>query len=203
MASMDAPGTTPASGAERPLRADARRNRARVLAAAQEAFTEEGKLVPLDEIARRAGVGAGTVYRHFSTKEALFEAVFVSRVEKLIEVARTKTEAPDPGAAFYAFLSHMFEEGRAKRELVDAMAVAGIDVTAPTSPAGSELRSVIGTLLNRGQEAGAVREDIGTTEVMALLAGTVIATQRHGGDEEVTRRIFTVLCDGLRAGARL
>jgi AcrR family transcriptional regulator len=75
-----------------PLRADARRNRARVLEAAQEAFTAEGLSVPLDEIARRAGVGAGTVYRHFPTKEALFEAVVVHRIQGLTEDALTRAQ---------------------------------------------------------------------------------------------------------------
>lgn len=73
---------------ERPLRADARRNRERVLAAAQEAFAAEGISVPLDEIARRAGVGAGTVYRHFPTKEALFAAAIVDRVDRMTGRAR-------------------------------------------------------------------------------------------------------------------
>src|SRR5438876_7565800 len=82
----------------RPLRADAQRNRAKVLAAAQEAFAAEGIAVPLDEIARRAGVGAGTVYRHFPTKEALFEAVIADRLEHFAEHATSLGTAEDSGA---------------------------------------------------------------------------------------------------------
>lgn len=186
---------------DKPVRADARRNRVRVLEAAQEAFTEEGKLVTLQEIARRAGVGAGTVYRHFPSKEALFEAVLQQRVENLIAEAHALAGADDPAAAFFRFLNHMVEEGRTKRDLIEAMAGEGIDTTSPTSPANSELREAITELLVRAQAAGAVRTDIGTPEIMALLAGTILAAQRPG-DPELPIRVFAVFTDGLRAGPR-
>jgi AcrR family transcriptional regulator len=182
----------------RPMRADALRNRARILQAAQEAFTEEGKLVPLDEIARRAGVGAGTVYRHFPTKEALFEAVFVSRVEQLAARARSMVSDTDPERAFFDFLAHMVAEGWAKRDLVDAMGGAGIDVTAPASPASHELRSAIGELLGRAQAVGAVRDDVGTADIMAMIASMIIAAQRQSDDPVQHERLFSVFCDGLR-----
>ena len=88
--------------AARPLRADAARNRDKVLRAAREAFAELGYGVPLDEIAARAGVGPGTVYRHFPAKEALFEAVVTSRVEDLLSDARARADSGDPGGAFSA-----------------------------------------------------------------------------------------------------
>jgi AcrR family transcriptional regulator len=184
---------------DKPVRADARRNRIRVLEAAQRAFTEEGKLVTLQEIARRAGVGAGTVYRHFPSKEDLFAAVLQQRVESLIAEAHTLTGADDPAAAFFAFLNHMVEEGRTKRDLIEAMASEGIDTTSPTAPTNAELRAAITELLTRAQEAGAVRTDIGTPEIMALLAGTILAAQRPG-EEELPARVFAVFIDGLRAG---
>ena len=111
---------TPASGAgitavdgcqTRPLRADARRNRDRVLEAARAAFGAEGSDVSLDEIARRAGVGAGTVYRHFATKEALFEAVVFDRIGELVEEARALSDDPDPGRAFSSFVERLAREG--------------------------------------------------------------------------------------------
>ena len=114
---------TPASGAgitavdgcqTRPLRADARRNRDRVLEAARTAFAAEGSDVPLDEIARRAGVGAGTVYRHFATKEALFEAVVFDRIGELVEEARALSDDPDPGRAFSSFVERLGREGARK-----------------------------------------------------------------------------------------
>src|SRR5436853_6815375 len=91
------------AGAPRPLRADARRNRDKVLHAARDAFAASGFGVPLDEIAARAGVGPGTVYRHFPTKEALFEAVGQSRIEDLVADARARAGAAEPGSAFVAF----------------------------------------------------------------------------------------------------
>ena len=103
------------AGKPRPLRADAARNRARVLEVAYETFAQEGLSVPIDEIARRAGVGAGTVYRHFPTKEALFRAIVASRLQRLIDSATPLLEGDDPGAAFFAFLALLVEEGEKDR----------------------------------------------------------------------------------------
>ena len=183
-----------AAGTDRPLRADARRNRVRVLEAAQAAFTEQGRLVTLQEITRRAGLGAGTVYRHFPSKEALFEAVLHNRLEQLVAEAHAAAGADDPAAALFRFLHHMVEEGRTKRDLLDAM---GADIDA-LAPASGELREAIGLLLSRAQAAGAVRADVGTAEVMALLAGVAVAARRPG-DPGLPRRVFAVLADGLRA----
>ena len=127
------------------LRADARRNRASVLRAAQEAFAAEGLAVPLDEIARRAGVGAGTVYRHFPTKEALFETIVLGRVQEMGERIRQWAAAPEPGTAFFAMLTELAEQGAMKRDLVDALTAAGIDVTGPLSEARTGIRDSIGT----------------------------------------------------------
>src|ERR1700722_8679746 len=106
-----AAGITAVDGCQtRPLRADARRNRERVLEAARAAFGAEGSDVSLDEIARRAGVGPGTVYRHFATKEALFEAVIFDRIGELVEEARALSDDPDPGRAFSSFAEHLGRE---------------------------------------------------------------------------------------------
>src|SRR5271170_7879529 len=106
----------------RPLRADAERNRQRVLEIAQQVFATEGLAVPIDEIARRAGLGVGTLYRHFPTKEALFEAIVIGRIEGLVDYAREGARAPDPGVAFFGFLSRMVEEGSAKKDFLGALA---------------------------------------------------------------------------------
>src|SRR5215469_15731826 len=131
----------------RPLRADARRNREKVLIAARDAFAELGFSAPLDEIASRAGVGPGTVYRHFPTKEALFEAVVQTRLEDLIADARSRCDAGDPGDAFFGFLARIREEARAKRDLPDAIAVPGTLQAA--------LHEAVEALLSRAQQAGA------------------------------------------------
>src|SRR5436190_8854684 len=118
---------------ERPLRADARRNRARVLEVATEVFEKDGIDVPVEEIARRAGLGVGTLYRHFPTKEALFEAIVVGRMQGLVAEARGRLEAleakrGDAGEAFFAILGRVIEEGALKKDFIDALAGMSFDV---------------------------------------------------------------------------
>src|ERR1700680_1105959 len=98
-----------APDAARPLRADAQRNRARLLDVAEVVFASKGIAASTEEIAREAGVGIGTVFRHFPTKEALLEAVFVRRLEQLAAHADALADAYDPGAAFFTFFSHVVE----------------------------------------------------------------------------------------------
>jgi AcrR family transcriptional regulator len=174
---------------EKPLRADARRNRTKVLAAAQEAFAQDGMSVPLDEIARRAGVGAGTVYRHFPSKEALFEAVVADRVHRLLIHARDLAGAPDPAAAFFDYLAMLAGEVAVKRDLADAL-------SAPPQ-AVDQLREALETLLSNAQQAGAVRPDITVTELLALLKGTAIALV-NAGPAITIDTVFAVIADGLR-----
>jgi AcrR family transcriptional regulator len=180
----------------RPLRADARRNRARVLDVARAAFAAEGLSVPLDEIARRAGVGPGTLYRHFPTKESLFEAVVHDRLRRLADEGAALRESADPGAAFFAFLDRLAAEAGPKRDLFDALASAGVGAGPAVRAAAEDLRAHIGCLLGRAQRAGAVRSDIGSAEVSALLSGMLFAVQpRPGADRE---RVLAVFRDGLR-----
>lgn len=183
---------------EKPLRADARRNRVRVLEAAQEAFAAEGAAVPLDEIARRAGVGAGTVYRHFPTKEALFEAVILHRVQELVDDARVRADADDPGEAFFGFLARLAETAAAKRDLTDALAGGGAGVNAAVATTASTMNEALAVLLRRAQEVGAARTDVDITHVTALLKGALVAVQQAGDDPTMRPRIFAVVADGLR-----
>ena len=182
------------STTDRPLRADARRNRERVLAAAREAFAESGFGVPLDVIAARAGVGPGTVYRHFPTKEALFEAVTVARVRELVALASAGAEAPDPGRAFDAFLCRIAEEAVAKRDLPDALSGVG---AAAVAVARTELRGALDALLARARAVGAVRDGIGSAELIALLKGLLEAV-RGSTDPDLPGRLLAVVRDGLR-----
>ncbi len=117
----------------RPLRADARRNRAKVLVAAEEVFASEGLSVPIDEVARRAGVGVGTVYRHFPTKEALFEAIVIARLEALVERAEELCAADDPGTALFTFISELVDLAVKKKDLTDELARAGVEQRGPDS----------------------------------------------------------------------
>lgn len=186
----------------KPLRADAARNRAKVLTAAQEAFAAEGLAVPLDEIARRAGVGAGTVYRHFPTKEALFEAVMLDRVTRLVDYATSLATAEDPGAAFFEFTHRMIVGAAASQDLVDAILAADLGEASLILAAKRDLNQAAATLLARAQHNGAVRRDIGVDELMILFSGAVMALRQRPGEAPLQEVVFTVLRDGLRAGGR-
>jgi AcrR family transcriptional regulator len=182
--------------AARPLRADARRNRERVLDVARTAFAAEGLSVPLDEIARRASVGPGTLYRHFPTKEALFEAVVHDRLRRLADEGAALGDDPDPGAAFFAFLGRLAAEAAPKRDLFDALASAGVAVGPAVMTVVDELHTQLSGLLGRAQRADAVRGDIGRADLTALLSGLLYALRpRPGADPE---RVLSVFLDGLR-----
>jgi AcrR family transcriptional regulator len=176
-------------GRDRPLRADAARNREKVLRAAREAFAESGYGVPLDEIAARAGVGPGTVYRHFPAKEALFEAVVAARLTDLLRDARDRADAADPGEAFFGFLGRLAGEAAAKRDLPDAISVAG--------SLREDMVAALGELLDRAQRAGAVRAGVRASDLVALLKGMFVSLA-DGGDQARRDLVFAVLTDGLR-----
>ena len=177
------------------LRADARRNRARVLEVAARTFADEGLSVPVHEIARRAGVGTGTVSRHFPAKEDLFAAILLSRMEQLAGAADALTQEQDPGSAFFTYFGTLVREGAANRGLAEALAGAGYGLEDAAVRAGFDVTGRLRELLNRAQQAGAVRAEIDFADVKALLAGCLT---REGGDSAALDRIITVVCDGLR-----
>jgi len=184
----------------RPQRADARRNRAKVLAAAEEVFASEGLAVPIDEVARRAGVGVGTVYRHFPTKEALFEAIVVARLEALVERAEELTTSGDPGTAMFTFISELVDLAVQKKDLTEELARAGVQSEQLIAGVKERLEQGFEVLLRRAQAVGAVRQDINRTDVSALVMGTCMAASQHGCSG-ATQRLVGVLCDGFRAQA--
>ena len=163
------------------MRADARRNRARVLEVAIETFGAEGLSVPIHEIARRAGVGTGTVSRHFPTKEALYAAIVSHIAERLVTQAHQLRETQDPGTAFFSFFASMVREGAVNRGLGDALAGAGFDVEAAADRADHNVLGALGDLLARAQQAGAVRADVDLADVKALMVGC-LARERGPAD---------------------
>jgi AcrR family transcriptional regulator len=195
----------------RPLRADARRNRERILAVATAAFAADGLSVPLDEIARGAGVGPGTLYRHFPAKEALWEAVLLDRLQRLADEAEALHSAsdpstpnpsgPDPGEALLGFIDRLVAEAAPKRDLADALASAGTDVSATLAGTAARLREALGALLAAAQRSGSIREDIGLAELMAILSGVLFALRGRAGDQPDPHRAVAVLRDGLRTQA--
>jgi AcrR family transcriptional regulator len=183
----------------RPLRADALRNRQRVLEVAQEVFATEGIGVPIDEIARRAGVGVGTLYRHFPTKEALYAAVVLSHLEQAVQDARALAKAADAGAAFFQFLDRLVRQGSVKKNLVEALGPSGAEFKESLGGAKKQLAEALGKLLARAQRVGAVRGDATVTDVFALIHGPFAVIAQHGVDRAARERLFAIVCDGLRA----
>ena len=181
----------------RPLRADAARNRARVLEVAYDTFAAEGLSVPIDEIARRAGVGAGTVYRHFPTKEALFQAVIQDRMRRLVDDGYALLESDGPGEALFSFLRSMvLQWGATNRGLADALAGFGIDIESAAPDAEEAFLALLGELLRAAQEAGTARKDLEVREVKTILVGC-LAMEAY--NSALADRVTEVVVDGLRA----
>ena len=182
--------------AERPVRADAARNRARVLEVAYDTFAADGLSVPIDEIARRAGVGAGTVYRHFPTKEALFRAVIADRMRRIIDEGHALLQSEQPDQALFTFLRSMvLQWGAADRGLVEALAGVGIDVNSAVPEAEKDFLALLADLLSAAQRAGAARRDVTVPEVKTLMVGCQ-AMQSYNG--ELADKVTEVALDGLR-----
>jgi AcrR family transcriptional regulator len=190
---------------DRPLRADARRNRARVLAAAEAVFAAKGTDASTEEVARAAGVGIGTVFRHFPTKEALLQAVFTDRLRRLTEHAVGLAGAADPGAAFFGFFTEMVAHSASKNAYADALTAAGIDVRDALGSGREELLAAMDRLLRNAQDAGAVRADVGVAELIALLIGAARSAETAATTGVVTpavsERALRILFDGLRGAA--
>jgi len=182
----------------RPMRSDARRNRERVLLAAEDVFSEMGLRAQVEEVARRAGVGVGTVCRHFPTKQALVEAVLEAMYESLLADARAALLLPDPATAFRTFYVALSEFQARHRALAEDMAKE-IALPVAAQSVRDELRSAIGELVARAQAAGAIRADIGPADVTFLFSGVAHATALAGDLQPVLRKRYVALIlDGLR-----
>ncbi|RKN37501.1 TetR/AcrR family transcriptional regulator [Streptomyces hoynatensis] len=182
----------------RPLRADARRNRARVLDAAEAVLAAQGVGASMRAIAREANLGLGTIYRHFPTREALFQAILANRARRMIAHAAALREAPDPGEAFFGFFAALVAESARKKAMVDVLAAAGIDPKAGASSVAEAMREAIAALLGRAQRAGAVRADLGMAELLAILGGLCLGAERDPWPDEVRARVLAITFDGFR-----
>jgi AcrR family transcriptional regulator len=186
-----------AEDACRPLRADAQRNRIRVLEAAEAVFAAEGVSVPVDVIAEKAGVGVGTLYRHFPTKEKLFEAILIGRMTGIATEARSRLEWDDPADAFFGFLQHLVEESVLKRDLIMALAGSGVEFEVVAADAKEDLHGAVSDLLTMAQHAGVVRPDVTSDVVLSLVGGTCMAAnQPHPMTSPLD--MLAIVCDGLR-----
>jgi AcrR family transcriptional regulator len=179
-------------------RADARRNRAKVLDAAQRAFAREGLSVSLGEIARRAGVGAGTVYRHFPTKEVLLEAVLSQRVERLARLATDHSRAQDPGTAFVDFVIEVVTSTPANRDFCELLESKDGWPRAVLLTSGQRFAVALEQLLAAAQQAGAVRPDLDVAGMQALFTGCV-AMQRLQSDPRKLAPMVALVIDAMLA----
>ena len=183
------------------MRADALKNRERILDAAETTFASLGLSVPIDVVAERAGVGVGTLYRHFPTKEALFEAIVMTRLEALVDDTKSRDDASDPADAFFSFVRRFANEALAKADLFDAMNAAGFDIKSRCAEMVEDLKRGIGMLVARAKTAGAIRPDITADEVMSLISGTCMAARQAGLDDASCQRMVEIVCDGMAPAA--
>jgi len=189
------------------MRSDARRNLAAVLSAAEEVFSEKGLCAPIDEVALKAGVGVGTVYRHFPTKEALFEAIVKARIEAIVTRAEELSRHGDPATSLFTHISELIQTAVAKKDLVDELERWGVTPKEKiTAQLKQRLSDAEEALLRRAQAAGVVRGDLSHDELTALVMGTCegaccafIDPKRRA---QVAARMVEVLCAGLRAAGR-
>src|ERR671921_1342419 len=183
----------------RPLRADAERNRARIVAAAAEIFAERGLDVSLDEIAARAGVGVGTVYRRFPDKDALIDALFEEKIDRAVALADEALEIEDPWEGFTTFLRGMCRLQAEDRGFKDALLIRDRG-REKVAGARERIAPRAMKLLARAQEAGAVRADLGPYDVPMLhLCVGLIADRTRDVAPDYWERLLSIVIDGIRA----
>ncbi|MEV4625608.1 TetR/AcrR family transcriptional regulator [Micromonospora sp. NPDC049523] len=166
-----------------------------MLQVAYDTFATEGAGVPIDEIARRAGVGAGTVYRHFPTKESLLQAIVADRLRQAVERARAQTAA-DPGEGLYAFLWQMAEQGASDLGFSDALAGNAFDLVAALPDAEHEFMGMVAEILDQAQRAGTVRPDLEASDVKTLIVG-LQAMRRFRSESDLMLRVYPIIRAGL------
>ncbi|MCR0984012.1 TetR/AcrR family transcriptional regulator [Roseomonas populi] len=185
------------AGDGRKPRADAIRNRERVLEAAKAVFSQGGPAASLEGVARQAGVGIGTLYRHFPTREALFEAVYRREVEQLVELVQALKAEASPAEALRLWLRANVAFVATKKGMLAALALATQKNPDLMAYSSDRLTQAVGELLARGAAAGEIRDDIGPEDVLRALIGMCYAQDRPDWQDSVLR-LIDVFVDGLR-----
>lgn len=181
----------------RPLRADARRNRARLLEAAEAAFTTSGTDASLDDIARQAGVGIGTLYRHFPTRDDLVEALIHSGMQEIIELGDELLDSDDPFDALQTWLRALVQHAATFRGLAESLVEARCGKS-PLTAACHQQEAAGAALLDRAQQLGYVRSDATVDDILDLVSAIAWVTDR--GPRGDAGRLLTLALDGLRSG---
>jgi AcrR family transcriptional regulator len=185
--------------ATRAPRADAERNRLRLIDAAQRAFTEDGEQVALERIAKQAGVGIGTLYRHFPTRAALVEAVYRNELTRLQQSADALLGERPPAQAMRAWMDRFADYVATKRGMADTLRALVAEGTIMRSQTRAGLAAAIARMLDAGAAAGTLRDDVEPEDVLSSIVGVFLTT---GAPEQraLAGRMLDLLLDGLRAG---
>lgn len=189
----------PSQPDQRKPRADAQRNRERILEVAKEAFTRHGADASLDDIAREAGVGAGTLYRHFPTRDALIEAVYRSEVEKLAAAGRTFAAAMPPMEALRAWMLLLVDYIAAKHIIAPALNTVAGGPSRLYEGSRSLVQGALDDLIKRTKKSGDVRKDVDASDLLRAIIG--VSLVNSGPDwQQSARRLVDILIAGSRTG---
>jgi AcrR family transcriptional regulator len=187
------------SESTQPQRADARRNREKLLEVAAARFVDAGTDVSLEAIAREAGVGIGTLYRHFPTRNALVEAAYRSELERLTGAPGELLAEHEPDAALAAWMDRFVEYAEAKNGMRSALQAVAADGANPFAQSRAGMLGALETLLDAAQAAGTVRADVDAEDVLRAMGGIWLMTDEPGWQDRA-RRLLGIVMDGLRAG---
>ena len=184
------------------LRADARRNYERLLAEARSAFAEHGANASLEDVARRAGVGIGTLYRHFPNRHALLSAVFEDAVSDLLARSRELLTAPEPCTALVTWLREIVTHAGEYRGLARALMSASHDADSALARCSNPMREAGAALLTRAQRAGTLRADVAIGDLLQLTHAIALAAEETPDDPDLADRLLTLTLRGLKAVPR-
>ncbi|GAA3290032.1 hypothetical protein GCM10020295_03330 [Streptomyces cinereospinus] len=193
------PGTPPAGtpGTGRPIRAHARRNREKLIAAARAAFAAADDTVPLEGIARDAGVGIGTLYRHFPTREALVEAVYGAELDDIVGSVPALLDQLPPDAALRTWMNRYAAFISAKRGMFDILRAGWASGRIATPTTRARITAAIAAIIGKGADAGSLRADVDPDDVTTMLLGIFLSTTA-GNTPEQTGRLLDLVVDALR-----
>ncbi len=186
---------------KRKPRADGLRNRERLMEAAKAGFTDVGQDVTLEDIARRAGVGIGTLYRHFPSRDAIVEAVYRREVQQLSSAATRLVETMSPGEALHAWMRLFVDYIATKRLIAPALGSIAGGASELYASSGARILEAVSLLVRRAKERGDIREDVQASDVMRALFGLAYGAA-DAGWEDSALRLIDVVMDGLRTHRR-
>ncbi|WP_461015415.1 TetR/AcrR family transcriptional regulator [Streptomyces daliensis] len=189
------------STARGPMRADARRNYERIVAAAEETFTAHGADASLEEIARRAGVGSATLHRHFPSRRSLLEVVFRDRVEALCARAREHAQGGEPGTALFTWLRDFTVYAAASHGLVGSLLRGGgqdADLLEENDGCATMITAAADELLDRARQAGTVRAGVRAEDLLALVSAISLTSEEHDGGAQAGR-LLDLAIEGVRS----